>query len=735
MIEMLPIAGFENPQFLVLVALALPALYFGFRAEKRFKRTVWITKFLTISLLALAAASPSISVEENMQEEPEIVVLEDNSRSAELQERPELDLGDVEVNRKIIASGNSSDLKKGILRNLEANKSYLLMSDLQSSTGLEEVVNRFREKNSTLNAFNASMKEDASVTVKGPGSTVPGAESSFEIKVHSSSQNPKPEVTLDGRTVTLDQTSENTWRFTETFSSEGEHLIEASINTEDYFLENNNFYKTVKVREKPEILVIGEKASLGRELERFYDVDYRNSIPGDLSDYYAVISKKKFEDADIADYLVQGNGFIYTGEAIERNTLPAQPVERQDQSDGAKIMLAIDISRSTEDTGSVKKEKQIAYSLVDKMGYHNKLGVVAYNQEAYLVSEPKPLSRNRENLKEKISQLETGGNSFHHKGLQGAENPLDDTGNIILISDGKITTFGRDQNTERKSKDIAANLDVRLLTVGVGEDKNTEFLEELADLGNGDYLDAENSGRLSFRFGAGGTEGGSERITVVDKSHFITESLETDTRISGYDPVETKLGADLLATSDTGKPYLSTWRYGLGRAASFTGGTSDLGDLLRYDPKLATRTVAWAVGDPQRKRDKWIDIEDSREGETVDVQASYDIDGLKRQSDNLYTAELEPNRTGFRSFQDENYGYSYSRELEKVGYNEDMESIVTDTGGDVYGPGEQEKIIEDIQQRNNREVETKKSLSDYFLIAALLVFLSEIGYRKTRGKK
>jgi hypothetical protein len=735
LIEAVSLGGFENPILLALIILAVPALYFGLRSDKKFNRIVGATKFLTITLLVIAAASPFIQTDQSIMEEPEITILTDESTSAQLLEKPEFNFEEVNVERKIVASGNNSDLKQGLMRNLEENKAYLLVSDLQSSSNLDEVTQKFRNSNSTLNAYNASTREDVSVNIKGPSSTVPGAENSFIVNVYSTGENPQPEVRLDGESVDLEKTSESSWRFSETFQSEGEHAIEASIDSNDYFEENNKFYKTVNVREKPEILLVGEQGSLGSELEQFYEVTYRDSIPNDLSDYYTVISKKPFNEADVADYIVEGNGFIYTGESVERNVLPTQPIDREDQSKGATIMLAIDVSQSTGESGSVKKEKQIAYSLVDKMGYNNEVGAVAYNQESFLLTDPKPLSRNRNDLKQKISQLETGGNSFHHKGLQGAEESLNDTGNIILITDGKISRYGQRVNTGSKSRDIASNLNVRLLTVGVGDDRNKDFLEDLARRGDGDYLEADDSGRLSFRFGAGGTGGRSERIVVVDKSHFITENLEADTSISGFSPVEEKLGADLLVTSNTGKPYLTTWRYGLGRVASFTGGTTDLGNLLTYDPKLATRTVSWTVGDPQRKQNEWIDVEDSRKGQKVQIRASYNLEGLSRQSENLYTGELEPEETGFRSFNGNNYGYNYNEEIQQIGYNDNLKDFVESTGGTVYQPGETEEIKEDIENFSNRTVTKKESVANYFIVAALLIFLSEVGYRKVRGKK
>lgn len=734
-IEAVTLGGFENPYFLLLILLGLPALYYGFKGEERFNKIVGVTKSLTISLLVIAAASPFIQAEQSVMKQPEIVVLEDKSTSAQLLEKPDFNFGEVKVDRKIIASGNNSDLKQGIVRNLEENKAYLLVSDLQSSSNLQDLPQKFRQKNSTLHILNTSTKTDVSITVKGPSTTVPGAENSFRVAVQSTGKVPKPEVKLDGEPVKLEKSSENAWTFRKTFNSEGEHAIKASINTQDYFTENNKFYKTINVRKKPEILLIGQKASLGRELEQFYDVTYKDSIPEDLSDYYTVISKKPFSDSDIADYLVEGNGLVYTGEPKKRSVLPTRPINREDQSKGAKIMLAIDISISTGESGSVKKAKKIAYSLVDKMGYNNRVGAVAYNDEPYLLSEPKPLSRNRNSLKQKISKLDTRGPSYHDLGIKAARDQLDEEGNIILITDGNIGIYNRPSRTSEESRETASNLDVRLITVGVGEDRNEDFLQDLARLGNGDYLEADNSGRLSFRFGAGGTGGRSERIVVVDKTHFITENLEADTSITGFSPVKEKLGSDLLVTSNTGKPFLTTWRYGLGRVASFTGGTDDLGELLTYDPKLATRTVSWTVGDPQRKQEKWIKVEDSRKGEKVEVKASYKIEGLKRQSEKLYSGELEPETTGFRSFAGTRYGYNYNQELEKIGYRENIKEFAESTGGTVYGPGEQEEIKEKVKNFSSKKVTKKKSVSDYFIIAALLIFLSEVGYRKVRGKK
>lgn len=728
--------GFENPEILLLLLFNLPMAYILYRRKDRSKRLVAAGKMLAVSLLIVAAAAPYMNMQESVMKKPEIVLLQDNSRSASLMNDPELDLGNVKVRKKVIAAGNESDLRKGILRNLEPNTAYLLSSDLQSKTSLDGVAKKFIEKNSTLSAIKPSMKQDVSITIKGPSSTVPGADNTFRIVEHSTNRSVKPRVYLDGNPVTLEKNDDNLWSFSRSFSKVGKHSIEARLDVNDTFSSNNRYYSTVRVREKPEILVVGEKGALGDKMKKFYDVKYSSNVPTDLSDYYSVIAKHSFDASELADYVAKGNGLVYTGDYSNDNyLLPVKKSPDSGKSKGARIMIVIDLSKSTKQTTAHKRSVQIAYSLVDQLPYNNEVGAIAYNQDAYLLSKPKPLGQNRQELLDKISRLESSGNSFHHVGLKGAKKALDGKGNIIMITDGKISAYGRNVDTEQKSKDIASSLDTRLITVGVGENRNKQFLQDLADLGNGFYLDAGQSGRLNFVFEAGGAKDKANGLIVVDKNHFITDGLETSSRTSGFDDVKLKPGADLLVTSNDGRPFLSSWHYGLGRVAAYSGGSKDLSHVLNTDPLLISRSVSWTVGAPQRKKDHWLSIEDSRAGEKVNVRASYSIDGLTRQGEDLYTGTLNPESTGFNKFKGEIYGYSYNPELQGVGYSDQLEEVTRKTGGQVYTPGEEKEIKNDLKTFTERKIDTRKPLSSLFILAGLIIFLGEIGYRKRRGMK
>lgn len=728
-------AGFENPEILGLLIVAVPAVYLALTNSDRYKRAVPAVRTLVIVLLVVAAASPFINAEQKASEQAEIVVLKDKSTSSSLMENPELEFDEVKTREKIIASGNNSDLRGGILRNLEPNTAYLAVSDFQSDTSLDGISQKFQQKNSSLNAIKTDMDEEAAVSIQGPASTVPGARNRFSVEVSSTQKVPEPRVKVDGQEAELQKEAEGRWSFTRSFSSQGSHRITATIKSRDEFGQNNRYFHAVEVTEKPEILIVGERGSLGSNLDEFYDVSYSGSIPEDLSDYYTVILKKKPSEEPVS-YVSEGNGLVYTGEyGEELEILPVRESPGEPDAKGAKIVMAIDISKSTGESESIKKSKQIAYNLAEKLPFNNRVGAVAYNRDAYVVQKPRSLAKNREQLKRKISRLQTSGPSFHHNGLKGAKKLLNGTGNIILVTDGRIGGLGQNRNVDSKTKRTASNLQVQLITVGVGDGTDKRFLQEVAERGDGFHLDAKDSERLKFQFEGGGAEGENSPLVVVNPNHFITEELSLSTTSSAFSNVETKRGSKLLVTSSSGKPFLTTWRYGLGRVAAFSGGDTELTQLSRVDPRLLTRTVSWTAGDPKRKKDEWLEVENSRQPQPVNVQSSKPAGNLKRQGENLYTAEIRPETTGFHEFSGKTYSYSYTPEIEEVGYDSEMREIVRATGGTVYEPDETERIEEELKRFSEKKVVSKKSLSPHLLLLALVVLLAEIGYRKMNGRR
>ncbi|MDY6770172.1 MAG: VWA domain-containing protein, partial [Candidatus Nanohaloarchaea archaeon] len=574
-------AGFQRPLALVLLVLVLPLLYSAVKRGDRFRQATTLLRAVLLVLLVVAVAGPTVTMQQQVHSQPRLTLLVDRSMSASVLERPSLRLDSVEVRRRTIAAGNTSDLKQGILRHLEPNTNYIAVSDFRSTASLDGVAERFNAVNSTLNVLELDAQKEAAVRVEGPETTVPGAETRFTVHVSSTGETATPQVQVDGTTVSLQESGESTWTFTRTFQSEGSHRITASIPVNDRYETNDRYFKAVEVAAKPEVLVVGNRGGMGAALEEFYDVTYRGELPEQLQDYYAVVLKKDVEGLE--QYAMQGNGVVYTGDPGDTvmDVLPVRNADTGEQSKGTTIVLAVDISVSTAQEGAVKRSKQIAYNLVELLPFNNRAGAVAYNRDAYLVSRPKPLSLHRSRLKEKIARLQPSGPSFHNAGLRGAAELINETGNIIWITDGKIGGLGANAQVPATTRRVARNLEARLITVAVGGDANTDFLRQVTDAANGMFLDASETGRLQFVFAAGGAAGKASRLVVVDPSHFITQRETLSAAVTGFDAVQPRRGANLLVTGTGGQPFLTAWRYGLGRVAAFSGGNRELTQLRR----------------------------------------------------------------------------------------------------------------------------------------------------------
>lgn len=738
----------QNPEFLLL----LPAVLLAARhviGNDSYSRKIGLSRILLILLLVGAAASPSLTQEESVPEEQKLNVLVDNTTSTQVLQSQDVAS---EYTSEVFASGNSSEIMSLASNTIEEESHNLLVTDAQTDESVDGIVEAAEEKNATISVYRSESREETAVSIEGPSTTVPEANNEFTVKVSSTREEPvQANITLDNELV-YSGSINGSYSFQRSFESEGEHTLQAHISSDDVFTENNHYYETVNVREKPEILSIGESGTLEEELDSFYEVENRENLPQDLENYYSILLKKPVNDRRLEEYIAGGNGAVYTGSMDEElpDYLPVRKTGEQESEAGARIVILIDNSASTgscqdgveEDTcfdaggqGTVSKESlKIAYSLVDTLDQNNEVGVVAYNTESFLVSRPKSLTFNREEIKSKIARITPQGNSFHNKGLEGAGTLTEDNDTVVMLSDGKISNYAESERVPSKTRNLASGMNSKLITVGMGEDPNRPFLENIAETTSGYYLENDETGRLKFRFGSGGGESEYTPIRIVNPNHFITDGLELESTTTGFKSVETQPSAKKLVTGSNGKNFLSTWRYGLGRVAAFSAGQENLERTVNSDPEIVSRTVSWSVGDPQRKEDNWTKLEDTSRPENPTFQASYNREGLERRSENVYSTELPKPGLGLHEWRGENYAYNYHPEKKQVGLDEDkLQSIAQETGGRVFNSDNINEIEQEIGE-TDRTVERQTSLSPYLLILAIVVFLGEVGYRKLNGR-
>ncbi|MBI2650201.1 VWA domain-containing protein [Candidatus Woesearchaeota archaeon] len=587
------------------------------------------------------------------------------------------------------------------------------------------------------------------------------------------------QVTADDSILIMEEqdSASKAFAFSRKFGEGDYHKLTAKlldVGDEDYFKNNNVFYKSVKIVPRPKVLYVTEKNSpLAQELNKIYELDVRNSLSNDLSSYMAVIlndikaSKiSPYMDA-LSDYVSDGNGVIFIGgeNSFDRGNykgtlletlLPVKigASEEQNKSD-INIVVVIDISQGTEDYIAV--EKALALSVVDSLSEKNNVGALAFGYTPCtgfdIVPGIKPLKEIKKELKDKISRLKFDGQSCFNVGIQGGFQMLSKVGgskNIIFISDGKTTNNRLREDT----LDIVRTVNskgAKVFTVGVGTDtdalstENNLFLNNIAALGEGIYYKTDASNRLKVQFADRDETKGEEfynTLVPIDTTHFITLALDNmHATVSGYNYAVPKPAARLLVTTHKNIPILVVWRFGLGRVVTLTtdDGLKWAGDLLnKENSKLITKSINWAIGDLGRKKSYDVTIRDTVLGKSASVnvisrempQANELV--FAKIDTNLYSSVYSPNELGYKEILGASFAVNYNDEYANLGINSEFTALVEKTGGRIFEPDDTKGIIEFIRAKSKR---IKIDSTDYrwpFAIVAMILFLGEIAIRRYR---
>ncbi len=770
---------------LLTALLAVPLLFRAFRNEKTDWKLIGITNAFVVLLLAVAAASPAVQTETEQVSQREIIHLNDKSASM-MTDGPNISIEGVSINSKTLASGNTSNLQKALLNRVESNKTYLVRTDLQGLDNTEKIVEEYNRRNSSINVFKTDLEREASVSISGPDVAVPGAQNSYTARISSTDgEERRVRILVDGEEK-ITETKSGEIRFKESFDQEGYHRIEARIlNASDGYSVNNRYYKSVKVIEKPELLVIGDEGQLNNRLSEFYDITQRERVPDDLSQYYSVVLKKNLANpGEIRPYLIDGNGLMYTGDGT-MDILPVERSQERDETVNPSMVMALDVSETEFCSGEncnridVETSRSFGLSVVKSLNQDypgTELGMLAYSDGYFPLVEPGVLRENSDRMGNSLRRLRLrGGDEYHQLGIHESAKMLNGSGNILLVTDGVIPAAGVYSNAFRldktgQPKNIDSDLypsdfdiskrsinmypekyrnyildyienrmpeEVDIYTVAVGNEsqKNLPFLRDLAAEGGGTAFDSvdEFYENPPEDIGGGGY-GENKYLKKVNYNHYITSSFgELNVATSNFDQVKTRDSARKLVATSGGRPALSSWRYGLGRVASFSAGGKDLEQVLSQEPGLVSRTVSWTVGDPQRKENSTVNVDSARRGGQVVISSEQEMEGLTRKSEGRYEARIRPNETGFHSFQEHEFTYNYRKELQGLGYRDsELEQLASRTGGEVLTPEELDSLRSEATVTESEVTETR-SLSVFFLLAALLVFLGQVGYRKFNG--
>ena len=614
------------------------------------------------------------------------------------------------------------------------------------------------------------------------------------------------EFTLNGRNNTND-----TIPISQAFNTLGAHNLTVRITPSGQDLNkiNNEFTKSVYVIPKPKITLLTNQPNspLASVLNSLYEVSTVSNFPGGadaLNETKVIVLDNQhiraFSEADIREikrYVSNGGGLIVVGgeraynfgNYLNSSLEEVLPVlsKPSEYKGGRNLILILDVSPSTRDHGTQADILGNAIHILRNPNLKDaNVAVIAFGSQAYDVSGGfvfLGLPQNQAVLEEKIrrltadeqseSSLDQGLNTTKEM-LTGKEGRLD----AIIISDGGIEdSYEPSLKTAQDLKAMGVNLYFVQIRSPAPSQTNqarqyyAELLMKNIGLENNYMLinrteEGQEPERVNIDLGPvekPPEQEEEENLTltsyalyIYSPDNFITKDLNLTSNITGYNDVTPKAGAErLVITAATGKPVLTTWRYGLGRVAAFTTDNGD-GDGTRWatglyngsNAKLISGMTNWAIANPRAEVGAVVDAPDTWLGTPSNLTLVMYDEGIPKLNldktplelaltgRNTYEASVNPESMGTHDISGYPLAVNYPLEYRDIGLNKDIEPLIIATGGKIYTEQDARALLlKDARENSQREVTEPVGLKVYILLLALLIYLSEIIARRLKEMK
>jgi uncharacterized membrane protein len=400
-----------------------------------------------------------------------------------------------------------------------------------------------------------------------------------------------------------------------------------AIPVADTLAENNRAQTTVSLRGQPRVLIVDAQPEKNRALP---DVLRKEKI--EVETRSALGAPKTLEDLQQFDFFILhdvsalslgrdqmelyrrwvqdfGGGFVMIGgeqsygvggyfrTPIEQ-MLPVR-MEHQDRQDVPSVALLIVLDRSGSMTAQVQgvpkmslanQGAALALNVLQAKDY---FGVLAVDTRAHTIA-PLQQHPSKAAVEQRILSINAGGGGIYiYTSLAEAFQMLRDVParvkHVIVFSDAADAeekvggemgdgVRGGGSSLELASAMLAAKITTSVVALGMETDKDTGFLRQLAERGNGRFYLTSDATTLPQIFS---TETMKVAQTSLVEEPFLAQPMSKSPIIAGidwaqsplllgYNATKPKPTADLLLASERGEPLLAVWRFGLGQAAAFT---------------------------------------------------------------------------------------------------------------------------------------------------------------------
>lgn len=591
------------------------------------------------------------------------------------------------------------------------------------------------------------------------------------------------------------------------------------VPSDDTILENNRAMATVSVRGEPKVLLVDSDeqklqpltgalrtenihtelrglAGLPTSMEDLQQFDL--FVLSDVSALGLTREQMNLYQRWVRDF---GGGFLMLGgensfgvggyfrTAIEQ-MLPVR-MEHDDRQDTPSVALLVVLDRSGSMSAHVQGQTKMALAnqgavfALEVLQPKDLFGLLAVDSKVHAIV---PMGRvsDRGSLEQKILSITPGGGGIYiYTSLVESFRELRDANakikHVILFSDAKDAEeknagdMGDGTRVGGSSLDLvtamlANRITTSVVALGYEQDKDTAFLKQLAERGNGRFYLTNDATTLPKIFS---TETMKVAQSSLVEEPFLPVPMANGSATAGidwsqvplllgYNTTKPKPTADVLLATERGEPLYATWRYGLGQTAAFTSdakarwGSEWLGwsgygkfwaqtvrSLMRRSENSGFQVSTTEVGDRIRLRIDVVTPEGNFRNELpITVTAREDETGKSVTQSALQVGpgayevwfDLPPQGTTLfsvssRDLPEGDYVFGHTRSYPK-------EYLATDTDRDYLrtlakaGNGRYEPSAEEIFDRPQKSSMRRADLTRYFLIAALILFPFDIWLRR-----
>ncbi|MDP2215841.1 MAG: hypothetical protein Q8J68_00895 [Methanolobus sp.] len=804
--------SFEHPEMFWLI---LPVLIGGiYLLRKATKKGLIISRIIVVALLIIALASPyTLSPRVTVDDNPNIVLISDETDSMNIFDKQAAtnlyeSLAAKTPTTLVRLTGDKTALGDAIMQYSTGDNQIVMVTDGNSNRGadLEDALKFAQDMGTTVYYVQPELiSNDITAQITGDKTVIVNNENQFNIVISQAGSEEisyNYEVYIDDElaqsgtgslTSEKKQDSKPIQNGKVKFSKLGKHTIKLVVTPSrgDTDEINNVFYKSVYAIPKPKITAIGLETGspLADSLQKLYAVSTATDL-SNIDDKKAIVidntHANSFSQSDVTKlkaFLNDGHGIVVVGgdRSYNYGNYLDSPIEEilpvvsrpTDWTGGRNVVVLLDVSFSTAAHGTQGDVLGNAIHILENENLRDAyMGVIAFGTEGYDVSDGLVYlgtASNLELLRSRITTLTPASTSQTslNEGLLVAQDWLDNEAgelDIIIISDGGIEqSYTSSLAIAKEIKGEGVNLyyiHIRSSAPSQYNQNQVAFAQLLMQEVDGVYFKLEQGERANIVFNELPEPSGEENETAfgsfplieLNTQHFITRNVEVGGEITGYNDVTPKAGADRLVITATGKPVLTTWRYGLGRVAAITTDNGERGGnrwgtalYSGNNSKMVPSTVNWAIGNPREETGAVVEAPDTWYGTPADVVLTmYDtgipilkLNGnnvdLSLTGNNVYEASVSPNTIGVHDLSGYPLAVNYALEYRDVGLNEELPSLIMAYGGNTYTEDEaRASLLTEAQQKSQKLVRDIVSHKMYFLLAALIIFLGEVIVRRIR---